>query len=153
MASRQLMISRDLSFRSSQVDVAIQGLDRAKQKLEKRFQPRFVFLSSGHMIDEPGRKEPRFPADMEKIALQAISSKLDELGAGQKDLALCGGACGGNLLFAESKSNTTLYVQPDELRSTPIGVDVFNRNNLWQLYTTLSWTSERVHFISLWNGR
>lgn len=30
----------------------------------------------------------------------AIAAKLDELGAGSLDLALCSGACGGDLLFA-----------------------------------------------------
>jgi hypothetical protein len=24
---------------------------------------------------------------------------------------------------------------------------------MWQLFTALSWTSEKVHFISLWNGK
>ena len=41
----------------------------------KKFKPprklRYVFLFSGHMIDAPGRPEPRFPADKEKIAGQA----------------------------------------------------------------------------------
>ena len=54
------------------------------------------------MIDVPDRKEPRFPADKEKIAAGAIAAKLDELKAGAEDLALCGGACGGDLLFAEA---------------------------------------------------
>lgn len=30
--------------------------------------PRNVVLFSGHMIDAPGRKTPRFPADVEPIA-------------------------------------------------------------------------------------
>jgi hypothetical protein len=72
----------------------------------KKFKPppdlRYVFLFSGHMIDAPGRKEPRFPPKKEKIAAQEIAKKLDELDAGPKDLALCGGACGGDLLFAEA---------------------------------------------------
>jgi hypothetical protein len=72
----------------------------------KKFKPppdlRYVFLFSGHMIDAPGRKEPRFPADREKIAAQEIAKKVDELGAGPKDVGLCGGACGGDLLFAEA---------------------------------------------------
>jgi hypothetical protein len=35
-------------------------------------------------------------------AAAAIAQKLDELGAGPEDLAICGGACGGDLLFAEA---------------------------------------------------
>jgi hypothetical protein len=54
------------------------------------------------MIDAPDRTEPRFPADKEKIAAEAIAAKLAELGANEKDLGICGGACGGDLLFAEA---------------------------------------------------
>ena len=63
--------------------------------------PRKVFLFSGHMIDAPGRPKPRFPPAREPAAARAIAAKLDELGGGAGDLAICGGACGGDLLFAE----------------------------------------------------
>lgn len=65
-------------------------------------QPNKVFLFSGHMIDAPGRAEPRFPPVMEGAAARAIAQKLDELGATGDNLALCSGACGGDLLFAEA---------------------------------------------------
>lgn len=74
----------------------------APRKFKQPFEPRYAFLFSGHMIDAPGRVPPRFPADKEKIAAHEIAKKLDELGAGPKDLSLCGGACGGDLLFAEA---------------------------------------------------
>ncbi|MBR0753677.1 hypothetical protein JQ604_15925 [Bradyrhizobium jicamae] len=64
--------------------------------------PRNVFLFSGHMIDAPGRAHPRFPADKEPIAREAIARTLAEEGAGPGDLAICGGACGGDLIFAEA---------------------------------------------------
>ncbi len=64
--------------------------------------PRKVLLFSGHMIDAPGRKEPRFPPDKEPIAAAAIASTLEGLGVGREDLAICSGACGGDLLFAEA---------------------------------------------------
>ena len=65
-------------------------------------QPRLVFLFSGHMIDTPDRPEPRFPAKQEATAAKAIAILLDELGMENQDLAICGGACGGDLLFAEA---------------------------------------------------
>jgi hypothetical protein len=65
-------------------------------------QPRKVLLFSGHMIDAPGRKEARFPPDREPIAANAIAETLARIGAGTDDLAICGGACGGDLLFAEA---------------------------------------------------
>ena len=64
--------------------------------------PRRVLLFSGHMIDAPDRKSPRFPASMEPAAQEAIARLMDQLRAGPEDLAICGGACGGDLLFAEA---------------------------------------------------
>lgn len=54
------------------------------------------------MIDAPGRRAPRFPADKEPLARDAIAAVLAELAASPDDLAICGGACGGDLLFAEA---------------------------------------------------
>jgi hypothetical protein len=64
--------------------------------------PRKIALFSGHMIDAPGRAKPRFPPDKAPIAARAIASALDDLALGASDLAICGGACGGDLLFAEA---------------------------------------------------
>src|ERR1043166_7173251 len=66
--------------------------------------PRNVLLCSGHMIDAPDREDPRFPPSREPVAAAAIAQLLDspEIGAGAGDLAICGGACGGDLLFAEA---------------------------------------------------
>ena len=64
--------------------------------------PRKVLLFSGHMIDAPDRETPRFPSDKEGVAARAIDGLLADLGTGPGDLAICGGACGGDLLFAES---------------------------------------------------
>jgi len=64
--------------------------------------PRQVFLFSGHMIDAPDRSPPRFPPDKEPLAAAAIDKLLDELGAGTTDVVIFSGACGGDLLFADS---------------------------------------------------
>jgi tetratricopeptide (TPR) repeat protein len=102
---QQLLLLQDLGFRMEEVGAAVQLLQRAIDRVtsaKQKWLPRQVFLFSGHMIDAADRKEPRFPADKEKIAADAIAAKLDELGAGADDLAICGGACGGDLLFAEA---------------------------------------------------
>jgi hypothetical protein len=83
----------------------------ALKKFKPPFEPRYVFLFSGHMIDAPGREPPRFPPKKEEIAAKEIAKKLDELDAGEKDLALCGGACGGDLLFAEACLKLGVQVQ------------------------------------------
>ena len=64
--------------------------------------PRKVVLFSGHMIDAPGRAKPRFPPDKEPLAAEAIGTVVAELGLAPGHLAICGGACGGDLLFAEA---------------------------------------------------
>ena len=73
--------------------------------------PRQVFLFSGHMIDAPDRSPPRFPPDKEPLAAAAIDKLLDELGAGTTDMAISSGACGGDLLFAESCLQRRLCVE------------------------------------------
>jgi hypothetical protein len=69
---------------------------------QTRALPRKVLLFSGHMIDAPDRSDSRFPPDKEAIAADAIAKTLAQVGAGHADLAICGGACGGDLLFAEA---------------------------------------------------
>jgi hypothetical protein len=64
--------------------------------------PQKVVLFSGHMIDAPGRGKPRFPPEKEPIAFQAIARALADIDVGSRDLCICGGACGGDLLFAEA---------------------------------------------------
>jgi hypothetical protein len=61
-----------------------------------------VVLFSGHMIDAPDRGKPRFPPDKEPIAVQAIAGALADIDVGPRALCICGGACGGDLLFAEA---------------------------------------------------
>lgn len=102
---QQLLILRDLGFRTESVETALAVLDEEIASLDAPWQARRVFLFSGHMIDTPDRAEPRFPASQEKKAAEAIAARLDELGmgeGGERDLAICGGACGGDTLFAEA---------------------------------------------------
>jgi hypothetical protein len=91
-------------------------IDRAEQQLrallgsrpEERSEPDHVLLFSGHMIDNPAdrdegkSKPPRFPPSKVEAAAARIRAALDQVGAGAGDLGLCGGASGGDLLFAEA---------------------------------------------------
>lgn len=190
---QQLLILRDLGFRAEAVSAGLAVIDEEIARLEAPWQPRKIFLFSGHMIDASARAEPRFPADKEAIAALAIDAKLTELGMSADDLAICGGACGGDTLFAEAalkrgcrvrvfeqypeadflqasvafageswvdryyaiKENplTQIRIQPDELGPLPKGINPYERNNLWQLYTALAFGPDKVRFLALWNGQ
>jgi|SRR6188508_2132910 hypothetical protein len=80
--------------------------------------PRKVFLFSGHMVDAPDRLQPRFPPDKESLAAAAIAESLNRMGTGTHDLAICGAACGGDLLFAEAAlmrgARLAFYIPFDE---------------------------------------
>jgi hypothetical protein len=94
--------------------------------------PRFVWLFSGHMIDAPDRLVPRFPAHRESAAAQAIAKTLTKFAAGPHDLAICGGACGGDLLFAEAclarGMTLELYIPFDEVTFLAKSVDFADEN-------------------------
>ena len=90
-----------------------------------RREPRKVILFSGHMIDKPGRKPARFPPEMEPAVTREIAKILNSWDIGPEDLALCGGACGGDLIFAELclKKDTLLEIripfnEPEFLRKS-----------------------------------
>jgi hypothetical protein len=94
--------------------------------------PREVALFSGHMIDAPGREKPRFLPDKEPIAARAIAEALADLRLGPADLAICGGACGGDLLFAEAAlargARLELYIPFDEPTFLEKSVDFADRD-------------------------
>ena len=101
----QLVLLQDLGFRPDAVTAGLSVFDRKLRTLngpKRNWQPRQVLLFSGHMIDAPDRKMPRFPAAAEPLAANAIATVLDRLGAGSDDLALCQSAAGGDLLFLEA---------------------------------------------------
>ena len=94
--------------------------------------PRKVTLFSGHMIDAPSRDKPRFPPGKEPIAARVIAEALADLGVGPADLAICGGACGGDLLFAEAAlargARLELYIPFDEPTFLEKSVDFADRD-------------------------
>ncbi len=65
-------------------------------------EPRRVFLFTGHMVDRLDRQTPRFPAEMEGVVALRMLETLRGLQAGAGDRGLCGGAAGGDLIFAEA---------------------------------------------------
>jgi hypothetical protein len=115
-SSQQLDFLGELKACSDIVAEASAIIDRAEQQLrsllgnrpEQRAEPARVVVFSGHMIDDPkvrgeGKEKPaRFPATKIEAAAARIRAALDEVEAGAGDLGVCGGASGGDLLFAEA---------------------------------------------------
>ncbi len=62
---------------------------------------RRVVLGSGHRIDGPGRNPPRFPPEKEPAVRAALARQLAAWRVGPGHLAVCGGANGADILFAE----------------------------------------------------
>ena len=112
-SSQQLDILGELKFHSEIVAEAARMIDSAEQQLDRLLgepakEPAHVVVFSGHMIDDPEvrgegkEKPPRFPSAKIDAVAARIGAALDEIRAGAGDLGLCGGASGGDLLFAEA---------------------------------------------------
>jgi hypothetical protein len=116
--------------------------------------PKKVMLFSGHMIDAPDRKKPRFPANKESVAANAIAAALEELGAGARDICICGGACGGDLLFAEAalarRARLELYIPFEEVTFLSKSVDFANRDWRTRFFAAKSHAS--LHVLPLERG-
>lgn len=66
---------------------------------------RRVVLFTGHQVDQPGRPSPRFPADQEGTARDAIRAAVageQAAAGGAPVVGLAGGASGGDILFHEA---------------------------------------------------
>src|SRR3954470_9602661 len=70
---------------------------------EQRFDK--VFVASGHMTDAPDRIErglgERFPERKASAVRERVATQLEAWGVGGGDLAICGGARGADIIFAE----------------------------------------------------
>ena len=101
MIGRRTVLRRALAIAPALVNVAACGKLFSGQPAVPTAPYRKVFLFSGHMVDAPDRPTARFPASKEPVAASAIAATLDSLVCGASDLGICGGACGGDLIFAE----------------------------------------------------
>jgi hypothetical protein len=105
----QIYLFESLGFKPDAVAVVKQVLEQRRAVLEKRIgglkktEPTFkrVLVASGHMIDKPDRKDERFPPSKEEAVRQRIARQLATWNVGAGDLAICGGAQGADILFAE----------------------------------------------------
>jgi len=109
----QICLFESLGFRAEGVAAVKKVLELRRNILEKKIgglkksEPRYkkVVIASGHMIDEPDRVQQglgeRFPPTKEGVVRDCIANQLERWAIGAGDLAICGAARGGDLLFAE----------------------------------------------------
>lgn len=100
-AEQQLRIYEQLNVLPANVQAALSAFTDVQSSLTEK--KRHYLLFTGHMIDSPGRPEPRFPEHLVPAAREKIREVvLEEKEKIQGDiLALSGGACGGDILFHE----------------------------------------------------
>jgi class 3 adenylate cyclase len=72
---------------------------RDRDDIERLFRFPCVIVFTGHMIDRPGRKTPRFPQQIEEAVKKAIRERLQKLNAG---FAYGSAACGSDILLHEA---------------------------------------------------
>jgi hypothetical protein len=93
----QLEMFRRLGIYTEAATAALEALPEAQSGPE----PAHVLLFTGHRVDDPGRKVPRFPADKVDVARQEIAAAIDAAVArhGQNIVGISGAANGGDILF------------------------------------------------------
>jgi hypothetical protein len=90
--------------------------------------PARVVVTSGHMIDAPGRRSPRFPSAAEPKVAAAIEAIFERWSVGPDDVVFSGAARGADVLFAESAARRGARVQlllalpPDEFERTSVAL-------------------------------
>lgn len=90
--------------------------------------PGSVVLTSGHMVDAPGRAGARFPPAAEPLVAARIEAIFDRWSVGPDDVVFSGAARGADVLFAESASrrgahlHLFLALPPDDFERTSVAL-------------------------------
>jgi tetratricopeptide (TPR) repeat protein len=91
-----------------------------------------VLFCSGHMIDTDDRDSTRFPRSKEQEVATWIANQLGKWNVREGDVAMCGGARGTDLLFAEACLQrgvaVQLFIPLDEAEFLGASVDLPNSN-------------------------
>jgi hypothetical protein len=137
-AARQLELFRDLAVMQDKVPSVLATIATTTAKQQTSAGPDHVILFTGHRIDSPDRKTPRFPAVCETKAREAIRSalcKIRNAGTGQL-LGVAGAACGGDILFHEVckelgiRAKVCLALPPDKYIEASVQPDWVERFHL-----------------------
>ncbi len=89
---------RDLASMRKQARLVLDQLGHDPLCFDHCFNIPSVAIFSGHMIDQPGRQQERFPAELEPTVRKEIVDSLNELNAG---VGYSSAACGSDIIFLE----------------------------------------------------
>jgi hypothetical protein len=100
---RQLLLYQRLGILKENIQAGLDNIAPVTQPTQTQQAPTHVLLFTGHRVDAPDRKTPRFPAAKEKHARVVIFEAVRNEKAKAKGpvFGIAGGACGGDLLFHE----------------------------------------------------
>jgi class 3 adenylate cyclase len=76
-----------------------EALGEDRKWIDRYFKVPAVAVFTGHMIDKPERKTPRFPPQLETAVRAALRDRLEQLNVG---LGYASAACGSDLIFLET---------------------------------------------------
>ena len=140
---RQLSLYQDLGLLNDNVGAVLTVLEpeAAPVATAVASTPQRVLLFTGHMIDAPGRAEPRFPPDKVDVAKQKIAEAVaaEKAIAGGIAYGIAGAASGGDILFhqvCEAMNILTriflvvpreLYIRESVAPAGPQWIEEFNR--------------------------
>ena len=138
---RQIDLYQDLGLFEENVEAVGSTLPPAPAAAPVAAAPKRVLLFTGHMIDAPGRAEPRFPPEKVEIAKEKIAEAVaaEQQVADGIAYAICGCANGGDILFlqvCESLGIPTqillalpreLYIRESVADAGPQWIEEFNR--------------------------
>ncbi len=100
---RQMLLYRRLGILRENIQAALENIAPVAGPGQSQESPPRVILFTGHRVDAPDRKTPRFPAAKEKHARAMIleAVRMEKEKAHGKLLGISGGASGGDILFHE----------------------------------------------------
>ena len=106
------------------------------KSLESMTQFDKVIVFSGRTIDSRDRSSPRFPSSKEEIVAQRLKNQLKAWDIGKNSLAICSGACGGDILFAEAcldlGAKVDLYIPLSDTEFIDRSIRIKNTDNNWE---------------------
>lgn len=134
---KQLQLLDALEFKPESVKLALGIFENALMNTPADSPaPKRVILFSGHMVDQPDRSEPRFPANKETKAKEAIDALIAKLGINENDLAICQASAGSDILFLEAcqkrGARINIYLPFNEPIFIQQSIEPMDQENDWR---------------------